>query len=233
MFRVNGSTRIGLLYRLIVYFVMVIMGLLAGLQPLFEPRDSVLATMQAAGMGSLQLCMSLVGFTFQPDADWVISHFIAAQFLLEGISTYLLATASIVTRLQTRDSLEVWSFAFALVAMFLPIITSVEERCVTPLVLIRRKGKAHKLSFASGLYILGMTLRRQAIKIFTTLDEEPPSVGVRPSGRDNPNVFVDADADATAVTPSADSSALQVTEVAGTKGAARSWCVLWPPRRST
>ena len=87
-FRVNGATRVGTLYRLIVILVNMTFGLLSGLQPLL-PQGSLFALTQTSLILSLQLGMSALCFYFLPDADRIISRFAGTQFLFEGLSTAL------------------------------------------------------------------------------------------------------------------------------------------------
>ena len=85
-FRVNGASRVGMLYRLIVILVNMTFGLLSGLQPLL-PLNSISALAQTSLVLSLQLSMSALCFYFLPDADRIISRFAGTQFLFEGLST--------------------------------------------------------------------------------------------------------------------------------------------------
>lgn len=96
LFRVNGTSRVGTSYRLIVIGVNATFGLLSGLQPLLPPRRPV-ALVQTSLILALQLAMSLLCYGFLPDADRLISRFAGTQFLLEGLSTSMLLTADLRT----------------------------------------------------------------------------------------------------------------------------------------
>jgi len=144
---------------------MLTIGVLIGLQPIFGPRGSEAASVQAALVASLQLSMAMIGLLYQPDADRVISCCTGIQFLLEGTSTGLLLGASLTSERKGQLRLEMLAFVLALIAVAIPILTLIEERLVSPLVLIWRNGKAHKLSFAAGLYMLVVGLRKQVFKL--------------------------------------------------------------------
>ena len=84
LFRVNGSTRVGLLYRLLVVVANMIFGLLAGLAPLLPP-GSTGALVQTASVLGLQLFMATLCFVYVPDADRIVSFFAGSQFALENL----------------------------------------------------------------------------------------------------------------------------------------------------
>ena len=67
LFRVNGENRLGVAYRLLVILVMMTIGLLAGLSPLFGAPGTPLAVGQALAVMAIQLSMSLVCF-------WHVDH---------------------------------------------------------------------------------------------------------------------------------------------------------------
>ena len=95
LFRVNGATRTGRWYRIIVIFANMGFGLLSGLQPLIISAGPVAAVAQTGLVLMLQLSMALLCFHVLPDADRIISRFAAWQFLLEGLSTASLLGSSI------------------------------------------------------------------------------------------------------------------------------------------
>lgn len=105
-FRVNGSSRIGTCYRLLVIFFNVTFGILSGLQPLL-PVGSLLALAQTTTILTMQLGLAFVCFSVLPDADRIISRFAGAQFLFESLSTASLLVADRRTRdvlLSTSDA---------------------------------------------------------------------------------------------------------------------------------
>jgi Tfp pilus assembly major pilin PilA len=92
-FRVNGSSRIGACYRLLVVALNIGFGVLSGLNPLLPP-GSVAAVVQSFIVLVLQLGMSYVCFRFLPDADRMISRFAGTQFLFEGLASASLLLAA-------------------------------------------------------------------------------------------------------------------------------------------
>jgi hypothetical protein len=81
-FRVNGSTRFGTCYQLIVIGVNMLFGTLTGLRPMLQ-RGSPQAAVQMWCILTLQLAMSFVCFHLLPDADRVISRFAGTQVRLD------------------------------------------------------------------------------------------------------------------------------------------------------
>ena len=61
------------------------------------------------------------------------------------------------------------AFSLALSAMAVPVVVLVEMRLITPLILLLRTRKAHKLALCAALYMLVVGLRRQVRKILIAL----------------------------------------------------------------
>ena len=93
LFRVNGTSRVGVSYRLLVVVVNMLFGILSGLRPLLTPGSGA-ALAQTMLVLLLQLSMAYVCFKWLPDADRIISRFAATQFLMEGLTTLALLAAS-------------------------------------------------------------------------------------------------------------------------------------------
>ena len=180
LFRVNGTTRLALGYRVLVLAVNMGFGALSGLKPLL-PEGSALATAQVAVVLSLQLTMSCVCFCVLPDADRIVSRFAGTQFLFEGLSTASLLAAETLGEAPPRDSsrkvmtsaaaaaaatlssshLQLVGFAFSLVAMGVPIVQLMEQRALTPIInLIHTKG-GNPLALLASAYMLAASMPRK------------------------------------------------------------------------
>jgi hypothetical protein len=83
LFRVNGSNRVGLSYRVLVLVINVFFGILSGVSPLLSP-GSVWALGQTSLVLALQMLMALLCCRYLPDADRVVSRIAGIQFLAEG-----------------------------------------------------------------------------------------------------------------------------------------------------
>lgn len=174
MFRTNGKTTIGAYYRLFVLFVNVCFGLLSGLQPALTP-GSTPALVQAMVVMGLQLMMAIVCFCATPDADRIISTFAGTQFFCEASSTACLIFASFIggsDDVAAASKQRVWlltAFWAGLLAIFVPMTQLLEQRLVTPLIVLVEKGSGNPLVLAAQLYILIVSLPRRIIRVVTTI----------------------------------------------------------------
>ena len=82
LFRVNGASRFGVCYRLLVIVVMLMIGIISGLRPLVGAAGSSAAIAQALVVAVLQLCMAAICLLYHPDADRVISVCCGTQVLI-------------------------------------------------------------------------------------------------------------------------------------------------------
>ena len=146
----------------------VLFGVLSGLGPILSP-GSTPAAIQTGCVLCLQLGMAWISFRYVPDADRVVSYFAGTQFLLEGTSTAFLFAASILPMIlsalgvgtsadtsanaSSTDAggivdppsrhtyLLLSAFWTGLFAVGVPVLQMVEQRCITPAVLVvRNKG---------------------------------------------------------------------------------------------
>lgn len=185
LFRINGSNRIGVAYRVIVLAVNVTFGVLSGIQPLLSPGTAA-ATAQAALILVMQFGMSFLCCKFLPDADRIISRVASIQFFAEALSTATLLGASLLpygdseaqpaevtsgdtTSAVDRGALHAFllsaGFWAAIAAMCMPIIQVIEQRLLTPSLLALRTKKGDYLSLGAALYILVMALPRQLYRL--------------------------------------------------------------------
>lgn len=190
LFRVNGTSRVGTLYRLIVVLANATFGVLAGLAPMLPPGSNE-AFVQSGAVLVLQLAMAWVCFRFLPDADRIVSLFAGTQFLLEGISTSCLLGATIMRMVSShgkRDNamgaldgsgdaagtwplwLQLAAFWVGLVALGVPVLQLIEQRCLTPTMLVvRTKGVVQSpLALCATLYMLASTLPRMIHRLAQT-----------------------------------------------------------------
>jgi len=177
LFRVNGTRRINTYYRLIVITANILFGVLSGIGPLLAPYQP-LAIAQTAVVMLLQLSMSVLCCTFSPDADRVVSSFAGFQFFMEGTSTAILLAATIrvalasspdVAHFALTHSLLLSSFWFGLLAIGVPMTQLLEQRFMTPLVLLwRNKGKGNKLALLASAYMLATSLPLLIMRLITT-----------------------------------------------------------------
>ena len=165
LFRVNGASKLGLSYRLLVILAMMTIGVLAGIQPLVGAPGSPGAMAQVLTVMGMQLGMSMAIFWFVPDADRVISFFTGLQFLLEGCATGSMVAAGA----EGDQGWQTATLSLALSAMCVPIVVVVEMRFVTPLILLCRTKKAQKLTICAAAYMLLIGLRRHVTKIVNFL----------------------------------------------------------------
>jgi len=197
LFRVNGSTKIGRSYRIIVLLINVSFGVISGLQPIITVGSSAVL-LQMGFVLSLQLFMSFICYAFLPDADRVVSRIAGGQFLAETVSSAALLTASLMARqtlpleagsgeagsgwvLPGAESGEAGSalhpdasqralfqevgFWAGLVAIGMPIIQLLEQRLITPSIMIVRNKGGDTLSLCAAAYILMMNLPRRLMKL--------------------------------------------------------------------
>ena len=195
-FRVNGRTRIGTCYRLIVVGVNMMFGILSGLQPLIPPV-TLPALIQTFCIVFLQFIMAFVCFYVLPDADRIISRFAGSQFLIEGLASLSLLVADRRARDamlgvepnatttapdgRTLDgfdaemddytvSLQSMGFVLSLLAMAVPMLQLIEQRCMTPsLNLVKNKG-GNPLVLCAAFYMLASSLPRQILAFMTKAD---------------------------------------------------------------
>ena len=83
LFRVNGSSRVGVSYRVLVLLINVLFGVLSGLSPLLK-KGTVWAFGQTGCVFTLQIAMGLLCCCWLPDADRVVSRIAGIQFFAEG-----------------------------------------------------------------------------------------------------------------------------------------------------
>ena len=186
-FRVNGSSRIGVIYRLLVVFANVTFGALSGLAPLLPP-GSLVAGVQTGVVFGLQLLMAGVCFIWAPDADRIISLFAGTQFFLEAVSTGFLLSASLLplaglpTGADALDadfsvSIGLWDWPFllrlgafwvGLIALAVPILQMVEQRCMTPSILVVRNRGGSALALCAAAYMLVSSVPRMIMRLCET-----------------------------------------------------------------
>ena len=160
-FRVNGSSRVGVGWRLGLIGATMTIGLLAGLKPAIE-AGSAGGVIQALLVWSLQITLGLLCFFFSPDADRVFSALAGTQFLTEGLSNCLLWIASFLDA-DGKESLQGGAFNLALLAVFVPIIQLIEQRAVTPTLKIIYTEGCNPRALAGALLVL-LTALPGAIK---------------------------------------------------------------------
>ena len=195
MFRVNGSSRVGHWYRLIVVSLNMAFGALSGLQVLLKP-GSADATAQTTCVMALQLGMSVTCFWFLPDADRIISRFAGTQFFFEGLSTLALLSASSGSPASTLSAtnssgltlgvtdsgggdgvapvhgkvLRQAGFVLSLLAMVVPMLQLLEQRLVTPtLGAIKARGGS-PLALLATFYILAVGLPRRLMAMIGNIE---------------------------------------------------------------
>ena len=186
-FRVNGSSRIGVIYRLLVVLANVTFGALSGLAPLLAP-GSIVAGVQTGVVCGLQLLMAGLCFIWAPDADRIISLFAGTQFLLEAVSTGFLLSATLLplAGLPTGEdaldadfsvSIGLWDWPFllrlgafwvGLVALAVPIAQMVEQRCMTPSILVVRNRGGSALALCAAAYMLVSSVPRMILRLCET-----------------------------------------------------------------
>ena len=175
LFRVNGSSRLAMSYRLIVLIVNMIFGVLSGLHPLLPPGNPA-AIAQASSVLALQLVMSAICFSFLPDADRIVSRFAGAQFLFEGAATAALLGASLEGKESGLPStglpLQVVGFFLSLFAMGVPIFQLLEQRCLTPTInLVMKRATADPIILLSQVYMMAASLPRQLVNLISHSSE--------------------------------------------------------------
>jgi hypothetical protein len=181
LFRVNGSSRLGVSYRVIVLCINVLFGVISGMQPLISPGTAA-AHLQTSLVLALQMAMGLLCFCILPDADRVVSRIAGSQFFAEGISTAALLGASFapatdgaeaglsteseeVPMISTRELLRNFGFLAAITAMAMPIFQLLEQRCITPSILLLRNKTGDKLALGAAFYLLITALPRQIMRL--------------------------------------------------------------------
>ena len=177
MFRTNGKHTIGAYYRLFVLLVNVLFGVLSGLQPALSPGSS-LALMQATVVAGLQLMMAILCCCATPDADRIVSTFAGSQFLCEATSTACLIFASLLGgsndagQQVSVGEQRAWllaAFWAGLIAIFVPMTQLLEQRLVTPMIVLVEKGSGNPLVLAAQFYMLAVSLPRRIIRVVATI----------------------------------------------------------------
>ena len=155
-FRVNGSSRVGVGWRLGLIGATMTIGLLAGLKPAIE-AGSAGGVIQALLVWSLQITLGILCFLFSPDADRVFSALAGTQFLAEGLSNCLLWIAGFLDT-AGKESLQSGAFGLGLAAVFVPIIQLLEQRAVTPTLKIIQTEGCNPRALAGALLVLVASL---------------------------------------------------------------------------
>ena len=94
-----------------------------------------------------------------------------SQFIAEGISTTFLLGASINPASEAdedtgrREQLQDLGFLAAMIAMSLPILQLLEQRCITPGILLVRNKTGDKLALSAAFYLLVTALPRQIMRL--------------------------------------------------------------------
>lgn len=160
VFRVNGSTFIGFYFRLILILAQAILGVLSGVGPSLTP-GSAEAIAQAVLIAVVQLTMAWIFLRWVADADRVISTFAGTQFLLEGISTVALLIASLlVEQSRAKTLLPTAAFWLGFGAIIVPVVQLVEQRCLTPAILVVRNRGGDLIALLAAAYMLISSLPR-------------------------------------------------------------------------
>ena len=170
-FRVNGTTRIGLSFRILVLIANIFTGALGGLSPLMTTLEMSVA--QAAIILAVQLGMALVCFYFRPDADKIFSIFAGTQFLMEGLVTACSLWSALVAP-ELRPDVHALGFTLSLVGVFVPMIQLVEQRLFTPLVGGIRVGGCRAsvvLGIIAMIAISAPRIMRKALKMIACGDD--------------------------------------------------------------
>ena len=189
LFRVNGSSRVGVIYRLLVVLANATFGVLSGLAPLLAPGSTAAAVQTGVVLG-LQLLMAWLCFMWVPDADRIISLFAGTQFLLESVSTGFLLSATLlplagltadIGNVTDADAsvasvdgpdwpllLRLGAFWVGLLALGVPVLQMVEQRCITPYILVVRSKGGSPLALCSAAYMLASSLPRMIQRLVET-----------------------------------------------------------------
>ena len=146
-FRVNGLTRFGQAYRLVVLYVNILIGTLGGLTPLSDGPGSASATTQAVSILVLQLGMACYCFCLAPDADKIFSMFSGTQYLVEGLSVACALWVALAAGSVPKDVVTL-AFTLAILAVFVPMAQLVEQRLFAPCVGAIRKGGCSLVALA-------------------------------------------------------------------------------------
>jgi len=177
LFRLNGGSRVGTCYRIIVIGANMLFGALAGIQPMLMPKGSIPSYVQTSIISVLQLVMGGVCFWFLPDADRIISRFAGAQFIAEGLSTFMLLITSVRDHYGDLDDddgqfaykMRVAAFWLHLGAVVVPIAQLLEQRFCTPSInLVNNKGKGSKMVLCAAAYMIAISLPRQMMNMMKT-----------------------------------------------------------------
>ena len=197
LFRVNGGNRITVYYRVILVAANVVFGALAGGGAALD-NQPMTALAQCASILGLQLLLALLCLCCSPDADRVISASSGTQYLVEGASTGLIFFADLIVELKARwkarvrerveqglednsqfhvsdemiHNLRVIAFWTALFAVIVPILQLLEQRFITPTVLLLRTKKANKTALLASAYMLATSLPRLIESLFTRAEQK-------------------------------------------------------------
>jgi len=160
MFRVNGSTVLGSYFRFILILAQATLGVLSGVGPSLTPGTAE-AIAQAVLIAVVQLTMAWIFLRWVADADRVISTFAGTQFLLEGISTVALLIASLlVEQSRAKTLLPTAAFWLGFGAIIVPVFQLLEQRCVTPAILVVRNRGGDLVALLAAAYMLISSLPR-------------------------------------------------------------------------
>jgi len=185
MFRVNGSTSVGSLYRLIVVVANLCLGVLGGFGASIRSRSPsdppgtylhAQALTQAALVLTIQLAMTVFCLGWVPDADRVISLFAGMQFLMETLSTALLLLSSLLRPApgsmadpaeggglpanSSVDVLPLIAFGTSLGAVAIPVVQLLEQRLATPTIIAVRNRGGDPVALMATAYMLASALPR-------------------------------------------------------------------------
>ena len=198
MFRINGSSKAGVYYRLLVIVVNFLFGVVTGLKPLIT-QGSLAAYSQACTVLVLQLAMLMVCFCLVPDADRVVSAFMTGQYLFEALSTMcLLAFGLGESDAATGDHATLFAaFAFAMLAVLVPLLQLIEQRCCTPLFLLIENKGGSPLALAAAVWILIVSALRRICKLIGAFRAGPEQGDAAADKTADAGDDVDANEDAT------------------------------------
>lgn len=184
LFRVNGSNCVGLYYRLIVVVANVIFGFLGGIGTVLADHP-LSALLQVASVLLLQLALAFLCCCFVPDADRVISSSSGTQFVIEAASSGLLFLADVAAQMRERAleratdaapfsvdeetelAIRTLAFWFALLAIVVPMLQLLEQRLITPMIMLARTKKANTTALLASAYILASSLPRLIESLFS------------------------------------------------------------------
>jgi len=166
-FRVNGATRVGVGWRLLVVGATMLIGLLAGLKPAIA-AGSALGTIQTLLIWVVQIILGAVCFCVSPDADRIFSALAGTQFLVEGVSNMLYFFSSFLSK-DAKEALQGLAFSLALTGVFVPILQLLEQRLITPIMKIVYTDGCNPRALGGALLVLVISLPGAIKKAVTML----------------------------------------------------------------